>query len=186
MNNFIDLMISPSEAIYRMSRRDPGYGGIIVLVAASLSCIVAMGLLIGIPHPLSSFMITWGVVIRSLVCILFIFIAASSYHYFAEVMGGRGNPSMTFKGLLYTLFPLCFLVPAALISKAWLGSAVYFLFFFAALFYMAVLQLKLISYFYGLTPGKAVVVLLMPWFVLGALIFAVFIFLSAGLISAVL
>ncbi len=186
MKNFLDLVFFPSETIYRMSRRDPGYGGIIVLAAASLSCIVAMGLVIGIPRPVSYFMVTWGVGIRSIVCFIFIFIAAASYHYFAEIIGGRGNPAMTFKGLLYTLAPLCFLVPAALISKAWLGTAAYFFFFFAALFYMAVLQLKLISYFYGLAPGKAIVVLLTPWLVLGALIFSVLIFLSAGLISVVL
>ncbi len=186
MRRLFELIVSPSEEIYRMSRTRLGWGGAGIIITASLSCVIAMSLVTGIDGRAGSLMLSWGLVARAIILTVIIFISAALYHYFAGIMGGSSNPARTFRGLLYTLAPLCFLAPLALISRAWLGRGIYFLFIPVILVYTAFLQFKLISYFYGLSSSKAVAVLIFPWIIFSLSAFLLVMVLGFGIISALI
>ncbi len=186
MKEILNLIITPSEEVYRISRRQSSSRGLYVLLTASFSSVIAVGLVAGVPGNAAAFMLTWGVILRAGLCALFILSASALYHFFASMIGGSGNAGKTLSGMFYTSAPFCFLAPAALISNYWGGGFLFFIFFLAAALFAAFLHFKVIAYFYGLPNSRAAVVFLAPWIIFStAAVFTMGV-LSLGFMAAAL
>jgi hypothetical protein len=169
---FFDFINSPDEAVYRISRTDTGYAGFLILILAVVSLTAGISLIGNAPSFIISFLLTWGM----LVLFLFIFICASFYHYFAGIFGGEGKGAMLFKALPYSFFPFCFVSPLALILGMIGGNwGAFFLFLLLLLFICLTvyLQIKIISYIYGVSVRNSVAIFVLPWVIVGSLVFLI-------------
>jgi hypothetical protein len=170
MEIFLNLITRPEETIYNISRRDLGYSGFLILLVASISIVAGHTLFSGATAGIILYSLTWGLLLKLILLGFILFFIAALYHYFAGVFGGRGDGVKLFKALPYSFIPYCFVAPITLILKAFADGTKLFLptiAFLLLLFWMAFLQLKIINYFYGLSPNNALIVFILPWIIVG-------------------
>ncbi|MFW6134353.1 MAG: YIP1 family protein [Elusimicrobiota bacterium] len=183
MDIIYSLIIEPDVAIHRLVRKSLSYRSFWVLVAALLSQIVGFALFFTPPGQLFTFSITWGLLLRFIVSVFFLFILSTMYHYFAEMFGGAVKGNKIFKLIPFSFIPFCFITPVGLILKALMdtsGIIILMLILWVFIFLAARLQYKMISYIYGLSASKALSALILPWaMVLGiTFVFPIFIVMS--------
>lgn len=171
MSFFFNFIVNPSEAVYNISRKDIGYDGFLVLLLAAFSVVSGVSLIFNQSAQIISYSLTGGMVLRLIIFSFFIYLIAVFYHYFACLLGGVGSGGKLFKALPYTLITFCFVAPVALILKVIGGGfSIFFLIFILIIFVYRTLyiQVKMISYFYGLSPFSSAVSVLAPWVICGS------------------
>ncbi|MFC2061519.1 YIP1 family protein [Elusimicrobiota bacterium] len=187
MNNFLDFIIMPGEAVYRLSRRCPGYTeGLVILVLASFSIIAGPVIFFELPYAISSYLITWGTLFRLLFLISGIFILTVFYHYFAGIFGGAGDGVKLLKGLFYSMIPFCFITPVTLILKMFEGKYTILCFFIALILLLCwsvYIQYRILNYFYGISSEKAISVMIIPWVAGSLVVFTAFVIFLMSLVS---
>lgn len=187
MSFFFNFIVNPSEAVYNISRKDIGYGGFLILLLAAFSIVSGVSLIFACPPQIVSYSLTGGMVLRLIIFSFLIYLLAVFYHYFACLLGGVGSGGKLFKALPYTLTTFCFVAPVALILKMLGGGLSIFLFIVILIIFVLRTfhhQVKMISYFYGLSSFSSAVSVLAPWVIFGvALIILPFVFIISLIVS---
>jgi hypothetical protein len=166
MEVFYNFIAYPEEAIYNISRKEPGYTGFLFLLLANISLVTGRSLLWGASTASFLFSLTWGLVVSMIVCLFMIFFLSLLYHYFSEIFGGAGQGSRLFKALPFSFCPFIFFTPSALIIRSFAGKTGWFfifLIFFIMLLWTVFLQFKIINYFYGLSAKNTVMAFTFSW-----------------------
>ncbi len=164
-----DIITSPGETFYRMSRRDLSYSGFGIMIGGIISTAAGVSLLLNLGSGLSGYLLTWGVLLRTFLGAFLLLILVSLYHFFAGIFGGEGSPGHLFKAIPYTWAPFVFFAPLILIMKAFFPKSDFFFTIPLVLllsFFCLYLQYRLINYFYGLPFKNGVAAFITPWFII--------------------
>ncbi|GEM_PF-2813456 len=159
------LLLSPSEAVYRLSKNIPGYRGFWVALVSIISVSTGIGVYTGGNMNVQQYL-TWGVFTRFIAVFAILFFLTITYNYFAEVFGGYGNGSALFKMLPFSLVPYVYVTPAALVLRALRPPAAGFLgvlILIFLIFQTASMQVRMISHLYSIKMKDSVIVFLIPW-----------------------
>jgi len=174
MKSVIDLMVAPSETIYRISRKEKTFQGFAALFLAVVSMSAGIALAAGYDFYMTLYSFTWGLIAKMAFWVFMVLLAASFYNFFAILLGGSGSPVQLFRILPYSLAPFCFAAPAALILKAYTGFWG-LLFLAVIMFFMTImvfyLQVRIMNYTYSLNSTKSVLVVVIPWCILYFVVF---------------
>jgi len=173
VNLFYNFIYYPTEALYKLSRKEHvNYRGYWILLLAVISTAAGFSV---VSAGASIYSFTWGVLFRMTVFTFIIFVSTVFYHYFAGVFGGYGEGSRLFKVFPYTYIHFCFIAPLALILKAFAAKyAVIFLSLVLLVFLIKAvfLQVRAISYIYSLSRSSSAAVILFPWLIIGGIMLA--------------
>ncbi len=95
--------------------------------------------------------------------LIILFFLALFYHYFSELMGGRGKATSLFLSFLYSFIPLSFASPIYITLKTVKAEGIFPLLFLLILFYCLFLQINALKINYTLEDGTAVFIYFLPW-----------------------
>ncbi|MGM0441777.1 MAG: YIP1 family protein [Elusimicrobiota bacterium] len=166
---FLNIITSPGETIYRLSRKKLNYSGFIVLAVGILSTVAGVTLLFNFGTQISDYLLTWGVFLRTITFVVLILFIVALYHFFAGVFGGQGSPGKLFKAIPYSMAPFVYVAPMALIIKAFFPGGRFFFLIPVLLVFLVIslyYQYKILNYFYGLSFRNAVAAFILPWFII--------------------
>lgn len=165
MNYFLDLVynlvISPRLALRTITRGEQW-------ISAGIIWLFTLFVL-----SLSSLIEGAGIILGFLLCLIsgltILLLQSAIIHYIAGLAGGRGTARGVTAGLMADSFPLAFGVFASLISKLG-GDVLAGVILMAALAWCFVLNVLTVSENYGMSWGRAVLILVAPAALAGAVV----------------
>lgn len=176
MNNFLEafagILLQPRETIGRIAR-NKNLALALLLYSLVLFFSFAAQIIVGEQRLAQLFL---GLPFFLLMMIFLLFFLTAIFHLTSEFLGGQGRGMELFIGLAVSNLPYIFSAPAALLGRIEhpATKVIYGLFNLLLFFWVLSLNITAIKEIEGLSTGRSLLVILMPFFLLTASILLIF------------